>query len=38
VDRVHEAGMEFNYLLNASCMGNREFTRAGQRALDEILD
>jgi collagenase-like PrtC family protease len=37
VRRVHEAGMEFNYLLNASCMGNREFTRDGQRRLDAIL-
>ncbi|MBW2262548.1 MAG: U32 family peptidase [Deltaproteobacteria bacterium] len=38
VRRTHAAGLEFNYLLNASCMGNKEFTREGQRALDEILD
>jgi len=38
VRKTHAAGLEFNYLLNASCMGNMEFTRDGQRALDEILD
>ncbi len=38
VRRTHAAGIEFNYLLNASCMGNREFTREGQRQLRETLD
>ncbi|MGB3398993.1 MAG: U32 family peptidase, partial [Candidatus Deferrimicrobiaceae bacterium] len=30
------AGIEFNYLLNASCVGNREMTRAGQREIEEL--
>lgn len=38
VRKAHEAGFEFNYLLNASCMGNREYTREGQREIRETLD
>ncbi len=38
VRRAHAMGIEFNYLINASCMGNREYTREGQRALRETLD
>lgn len=30
-------GIEFNYLLNASCLGNREITRRGQGELDALL-
>lgn len=30
------AGIGFNYLLNASCVGNREMTRAGQREIEEL--
>ncbi|MGE5663048.1 MAG: peptidase U32, partial [Deltaproteobacteria bacterium] len=30
VRQARSAGIEFNYLLNASCIGNREITRAGQ--------
>jgi collagenase-like PrtC family protease len=37
VGLCHESGIEFNYLLNASCMGNREFTKEGQRSLDRTL-
>ncbi|MBK6847078.1 MAG: U32 family peptidase [Proteobacteria bacterium] len=37
VKLVHERGIEFNYLLNASAMDNREFTREGQRQMDELL-
>jgi collagenase-like PrtC family protease len=33
----HAAGIEFDYLLNASCMGNVEFTKKGQRDLEETL-
>lgn len=36
--RCHELGIDFNYLLNASCMGNREFTREGQNQLRSTLD
>ena len=38
VQRVHAKGIEFNYLLNASCMGNTEYTRQGQCKLCEIFD
>jgi collagenase-like PrtC family protease len=31
-------GIAFNYLLNASCMGNREWTRGAQRRLARLLD
>jgi len=34
---VKDAGREFNYLLNASCLDNREFTRAGQRQIRKLL-
>ena len=30
-------GIAFNYLLNASCMGNREWTRRWQGKLDSLL-
>jgi len=35
---THEHGIGFNYLLNSSAMDNIEYTRAGQRAMDELLD
>ena len=38
VQKVHGMGMEFNYLLNASCMGNAEYTREGNRHIRETLD
>ncbi len=37
VNRVHKQGIRFNYLLNALATGNREFTREGQRQVDEML-
>jgi collagenase-like PrtC family protease len=38
VKHVRNSGMTFNYLLNASCMGNREITRKGQKELNKLLD
>ena len=38
VAKTHQRGIEFNYLLNAGAMGNVEFTRNGQRDLEEILE
>ena len=38
VQKAHARGIEFNYLLNAMCMGGRELTRQGQRDIREILD
>ncbi|MBW1808363.1 MAG: U32 family peptidase [Deltaproteobacteria bacterium] len=37
VRKSHEQGIEFNYLLNASAMGNTEYSKEGQRNINEIL-
>jgi len=34
---VKNAGRKFNYLLNASCLDNREFTRTGQKEIRKLL-
>ncbi|MGE5189231.1 MAG: U32 family peptidase [Gemmatimonadota bacterium] len=36
VRQARRAGIGFNYLLNASCLGNREITRAGQRDIEDL--
>lgn len=36
VRHARGAGIGFNYLLNASCLGNREMTRAGQREIEDL--
>ncbi len=38
VKEAHENGLQFNYLLNAACLGNREFTLQGQRKIRKLLD
>lgn len=38
VREAHRRGIEFNYLLNASCMGNAEYTREGNRKIRETLE
>jgi collagenase-like PrtC family protease len=38
VAKTHHAGFEFNYLLNASAMGDLEYTREGQRELERLLE
>ena len=38
VKEAHRLGIEFNYLLNASCLGNLEWTRAGQNKIRNFLD
>ncbi|MBL7197043.1 MAG: U32 family peptidase [Candidatus Omnitrophica bacterium] len=35
---LHRNGYKFNYLLNAVCMGNMEFTRKGQRKIRKLLE
>jgi len=35
---TRKRGMGFNYLLNASCMDNREVTRRGQKEIRGLLD
>lgn len=38
VAAAHRAGIRFNYLLNAACLNNMEYTRRGQRAIRRLLD
>jgi collagenase-like PrtC family protease len=38
VESCHGRKIAFNYLLNSSTMGNMEFTRQGQRKLDELFE
>ncbi len=38
VEACRRAGLGFNYLLNAACLGNLEYTRAGQRRIRRLLD
>ena len=38
VEEAHRAGIKFNYLLNAACLNNMEYTRKGQRAIRRLLD
>ncbi len=38
VRKTHESKIQFNYLLNASAMGNQEYTREGQRNMEELLE
>jgi collagenase-like PrtC family protease len=38
VERAHAQGIGFNYLFNASAMENTEFTREGQRKMEQLLE
>ena len=38
VEKARSKGIGFNYLLNPACMGNREFTRQGQREIEALLE
>jgi collagenase-like PrtC family protease len=38
VRQVHSRGPEFNYLLNATCLNNREWTYRGQKKIRRFLD
>ena len=38
VERMQDRGIAFNYLLNSSCLGNREWTRGWQKKLMKLLD
>ena len=38
IQQIHKRGMKFNYVLNASCLGNKELTIPGQRQLHRLLD
>lgn len=38
VEYAHQKGIKFNYLLNSACLGNREWTRSGLKAIRKLLD
>lgn len=38
ISAVHKTGLKFNYLLNASCLGNIEWTAQGQKRIRKFLD
>ena len=38
IGKVRNRGFNFNYLLNASCLGNKEFTKNGYRSILELLE
>jgi collagenase-like PrtC family protease len=37
VAEAHRRGIQFNYLLNAACLSNLEWTRRGQREIERLL-
>lgn len=37
IRKLHDAGISFNYLLNASCLGSIEFTRLGRKKIYKLL-
>ncbi len=38
VKQTHDAGIGFNYLINAACLDNMEYSRSGQRKIRKLLD
>ncbi len=38
VEMAHRRGVKFNYLLNASCLANTEYTKNGRRKIFKLLD
>ena len=38
IRRIHALGKKFNYLLNATCLDNRELTRSMHARLSKLLD
>lgn len=38
IKKAHKYGIKFKYLLNATCLGNREWTRSGQKRVRSLLD
>ncbi len=37
IQEIHKQGLKFDYLLNSSCLGNKEFTSSGQKKIHELL-
>ncbi len=38
VKEAHALGLEFNYLLNSSCLDNTEWTISGQKNISKVID
>ena len=38
IDAAHLNNIEFNYLLNSSCLGNDEYSRSGHRKIIKLID
>lgn len=38
IKQAHRYGLKFKYLLNATCLGNMEWTRKGQKKMRSFLD
>lgn len=38
IREIRSRGIQFNYLLNATCMDNLEFTRSGRKRIRALLD
>lgn len=38
IKKAHDKGIKFNYLLNASCLGNQEYTQEGQSKIISFLE
>jgi len=38
VKEAHQNGLQFNYLLNTSCLGNLEWTASGQKRIRQLFD
>ncbi|MBF0298402.1 MAG: U32 family peptidase [Oligoflexia bacterium] len=38
VESAHNMGIQFNYLLNSSCMGNNEYEKSGQKQIRQLLN
>ncbi|MFH1397320.1 MAG: U32 family peptidase [Candidatus Omnitrophota bacterium] len=38
IRELHEEGLKFNYLINAVCLDNFEFTRPGQKKIRRLID
>ncbi len=37
IKKARAKGLNFNYLLNSACIGNREFSKKGQKAIRELI-
>ncbi|MFP4687889.1 MAG: peptidase U32, partial [bacterium] len=38
IKKLKGCGIDFTYLLNSSCLGNREWSRSGQKQIQKLLD